>query len=165
MTDCTPPGLPAIGDGMVNQLLAERDALRAEVEMWKAAADEQCRGKMAFEREAVDLRAERDELLKKQEVWLMSPEAAQRLDGYRELSMKLMKAEDEAAALKAELARFTEPLTDEEANRAHKKFSFFAYHEYPRLHPSFDDIDRAVVRAMDAAIREVRKEKKDAGSL
>ena len=50
------------------------------------------------------LRAERDELLKKQDAWLMSPEAAQRLEGYRELSMKAMKAEDEATALRAEVA-------------------------------------------------------------
>lgn len=49
--------------------------------------------------------AERDELLRAQQVWLMSPEAAKRLDGYRKLAEKCATLEAERDEARAERAR------------------------------------------------------------
>jgi hypothetical protein len=56
------------------------------------------------------LRTQHAQLLEweaKATTWLLSPEAATRLDGYRELGAMVAKAEDEAERLRAELARLT----------------------------------------------------------
>lgn len=57
-------------DACVANLRAERDALRAQVEAWKEKA----------------------------KVWLMSPEAAKHLDGYRELGEKCARLEAQVEA-------------------------------------------------------------------
>lgn len=54
--------------------------------------------------------AERDELRRLQQVWLMSPEAAQRLNGYRQLAEKCATLEAERDAARADVARLREAL-------------------------------------------------------
>lgn len=63
--------------------------------------------------EVESLRRERDGLREAQAKWLLSPEAARRLDGYRELGAKCAALEGELDAARAELATMVDrmPLT------------------------------------------------------
>lgn len=73
----------------------------------------------AAEQRAASLEAERDGLREAQAKWLLSPEAAKRLDGYRELAAKCAALESENASLRAtvetrdrQVAELTQDLAD-----------------------------------------------------
>ena len=99
---------------MLRVVASERDALRAE-------RDDDRRREYGYSQQTVDaLTKERDALMaevealrernaeweRKASAWMASPEAAQRLDGCRELAQQLNAAEAERDALRADAERY-----------------------------------------------------------
>lgn len=103
-------------------LRAERDKLKQERDSFKAVyeaakqqvrdeirragetADRICKERDAYLADCEALRAQVAEFKRLQQVWLMSPEAAKRLDAYRELAQKCAQMEARIAALEGSKA-------------------------------------------------------------
>lgn len=96
-------------EAALREHMAEIHRLRAALEQGKYL--------LSVERDATAaelrrLHAEIEEWRAKAAAWIASPEAAQRLEGYRELAQMAERAETESDALRAELREATEATDD-----------------------------------------------------
>lgn len=107
------------------EVTAERDALRLADALERAVrqtdADDDVIdvARWFVEDAAAELRrqhAEIEEWKAKAANWMASPEAAQRLEGYRELGQRAERAEAQRDALRAELREATEAVNDPAVN-------------------------------------------------
>jgi chromosome condensin MukBEF ATPase and DNA-binding subunit MukB len=78
---------------------AAKQQVRDEIQRASETADRICKERDAYRAECEALRARVAEFERLQQVWLMSPEAAKRLDAYRELAQKCAQLEARVAAL------------------------------------------------------------------